>query len=177
MDLLLFHHFKIWLVSFSGKSLDVVICDWWNPRDFYIHLRKKEPEFKRFVYELNRFYEIDVKNDEDYVVHGLPGIHEGLIVAALFWATQHKSKVNKCLGMRIFFNFQNNFVKGGGKRLRNFSFAVFGNANCTAILLKSCIYKIFEKEKYFTRFLALFLICKPSKTCSTKSLFPGLFYG
>ena len=75
------------------------MCDWWNPRDFYIHIRKKQPEFHRFVNQLNRFYEIDVKDDEDYLVETLPGIQEGLIVAALFWS----GKANKCLGKRFFF--------------------------------------------------------------------------
>ena len=93
---------------FSGKSLDVVMCDWWNPRDFYIQIRKKEPEFKRFTNQLNRFYEIDVKDDEDYVVHALPGIQEGLIVAALFWSTKNKNKFDKCLGMRFFKTFFKN---------------------------------------------------------------------
>ena len=80
------------------------MCDWWNPRDFYIHIRKKQPEFHRFVNQLNRFYEIDVKDDEDYVVEALPGIQEGLIVAALFWS----GKSNKCLGKGFFFNFFKN---------------------------------------------------------------------
>ena len=156
VDLLLFHHFKIWLVSFSGKSLDVVICDWWNPRDFYIHLRKKEPEFKRFVYELNRFYEIDVKNDEDYVVHGLPGIHEGLIVAALFWATQHKSRVNKCLGMRIFLNFQNNSVKGGGKKkVTKFFFYRFWKCKLHCYFIEVLHLQNFWKRKIFYQIFSI----------------------
>ena len=75
-----------------GKTVEVIVSDWYNPKDFYVQLRCYYSNLDNLMNDINVFYTDLAENkekDELYEVEVLPGIIN-LYVAALYYNSKMK---------------------------------------------------------------------------------------